>query len=331
MTRPLRILTWPIHGKYLYNLAHTPHEFYLPVKQGQSEGYGGRLSGFSWPDNVFDVPAAEVKNLELDAILFQSQRNYEVDQYEILTGAQRQLPRIYLEHNPPREHPTNTCHPVDDPNVLLVHVTHFNKIMWHSGRTPTHVIEHGVVVPKDVRYSGEREQGLVIVNGLLTHGRLCGADIFTEVRRQIPLELVGMKAEQMDGVGEIAHDQLHAFAAHYRFFFNPIRYTSLGLTVCEAMMIGMPIVALATTEMATTITNDVSGFVSNDLDWLIDRMNDLLIYPEEARRLGYGAYCYAQEHFSIRRFSHEWTETLRFVIGSQTPMWSMPDAAAVMA
>ena len=56
MTRPLRILTWPIHGKYLYNLAHTPHEFYLPVKQGQSEGYGGRLSGFSWPDNVFDVP-----------------------------------------------------------------------------------------------------------------------------------------------------------------------------------------------------------------------------------------------------------------------------------
>jgi len=42
-----------------------------------------------------------------------------------------------------------------------------------------------------------------------------------------------------------------------RFFFNPIRYTSLGLAVCEAMMVGMPIIGLATTEMATTVQNDL--------------------------------------------------------------------------
>jgi ADP-heptose:LPS heptosyltransferase len=29
---------------------------------------------------------------------------------EILTEAQRRLPRIYLEHDPPREHPTDTRH-----------------------------------------------------------------------------------------------------------------------------------------------------------------------------------------------------------------------------
>lgn len=41
------------------------------------------------------------------------------------------------------------------------------------------------------------------------------------------------------------------FAARYRFLFNPIRYTSLGLAVIEAMMIGMPVVALGTTDMVS--------------------------------------------------------------------------------
>lgn len=30
--RPLRVLTWHIHGSYLYYLSQTPVEFYLPVK-----------------------------------------------------------------------------------------------------------------------------------------------------------------------------------------------------------------------------------------------------------------------------------------------------------
>ncbi len=59
-----------------------------------------------------------------------------------------------------------------------------------------------------------------------------------------------MGAEEAGGLGEVRHVELAAFAARYRFFFNPIRYTSLGLAVIEAMMVGMPIVALATTEMS---------------------------------------------------------------------------------
>jgi len=121
--QPLRILTWHIHGSYLYYLTQSQHHFYLPVKSGRPEGYGGRLGSFPWSDNVYDVPASEVKNLKFDCILFQSKRNYLEDQYEILSESQRRLPLIYLEHDPPREHPTDTRHFVDDPNILLVHVT----------------------------------------------------------------------------------------------------------------------------------------------------------------------------------------------------------------
>jgi glycosyltransferase involved in cell wall biosynthesis len=311
--RPLRILTWHIHGSYLYYLTQSHHQFYLPVKPGKPEGYGGCLDGFSWSDNVVEVPAEEVHRLEFDCILFQSRQNYLHDQYEILSESQRQLPQIYLEHDPPRQHPTDTRHPVDDANVLLVHVTSFNNLMWDSGRTPTRVIEHGVIVPEDIRYSGELERGLVVVNGLRSRGRRLGTDVFDRVRQHVPLDLVGMASETLGGLGEIPHAQLPAFQCRYRFFFNPIRYTSLGLAVCEAMMLGMPIIGLATTEMVTVVENGVSGYVDTNCDRLIEHMQELFHDPTEAHHLGIGARRTAQERFNIQRFMEEWDAAFALV------------------
>jgi glycosyltransferase involved in cell wall biosynthesis len=313
--QPLNILTWHVHGNYLFYLAHAHQEFYVPVKPGRPDGYGGRSGTLPWPDNLHEVPVEEVKNLDLDCILFQSHKNYLEDQYEILSAEQRRLPRIYLEHDPPRLQPTDTRHPVDDPDVLLVHCTHFNDLMWDSGRTPTRVIEHGVVVPDGVRYTGEIARGLVVVNGLGRRGRRLGADIFERVRREVPLDLIGMLSEEAGGLGEVTHDRLPAFEARYRFFFNPIRYTSLGLAVCEAMMLGMPVIGLATTEMPTVIENGVSGYVDTNLGALVERMKELLQDPAEARRLGEGARRYAQERFNIRRFARDWDEVFMEISG----------------
>lgn len=313
---PLRILTWHVHGAYLAYLAEVKqHRFYLPMLPDRPEGYGGRSGNADWPANLIEVPAAEVKNLDLDCILFQSHKNYLQDQYEILSADQQRLPRIFLEHDPPRQTPTDTRHPVDDPDVLLVHVTAFNALMWDNGRTPTLVIPHGVKLPEGARYTGEEARGLSIVNGLGRRGRRLGADVFAYARSQVPLDLVGMETEAMGGRGEIPHRDLPAFAARYRFLFNPIRYTSLGLSVCEAMMLGMPIIGLATTEMAVTIENGVSGYVETDLDSLVERMLELLDNHGEARRLGEGARRYAEYHFHIRRFVKQWEETFREVTG----------------
>jgi glycosyltransferase involved in cell wall biosynthesis len=301
----LRILTWHIHGSYLYYLTQAPHEFYLPTKPGKPEGYGGRLPGFPWGDNVHDIPANEVQEQEFDCILFQSRRNYLQDQFEILSDAQRQLPKLYLEHDPPREHPTDTQHVVDDPETLLVHVTHFNQLMWDCGRTPTCVIEHGVT-QSDVKYTGTIPKGIVVANGLRSRGRRLGVDIFQQVQRSIPLDLVGMGAESMGGLGEIPHAQLPEFQAQYRFFFHPVRYTSLGLAVCEAMMAGLPIVGLATTELTTVIENGVSGYVDTNVESLIARMQELIAHPELAHRLGASAQEKARSRFSIQRFVQDW-------------------------
>jgi hypothetical protein len=307
--KPLRILTWPVHGSYLYYLTQA-HHFYLPVKPGHQ---GVRSGSYPWGNNVFDVRSEEVRDLELDCILFQSRQNYLDDQYEILSEAQRQLPRIYLEHDPPREHPTDMKHLVDDPSILLVHVTHFNDLMWDSSRTPTRVVEHGVLVPDRARYTGELGRGVVVINNLKSRGRRLGADIFERARSEVPLDLFGINAQELGGVASLSHHDVLLRAARYRFFFNPIRYTSLGLAVCEAMTLGLPILGLATTEMVTVVENGVSGFLTTDVRELIAYASSLLDNPAEARRLGEGARQAALERFGIERFCRDWAETFALV------------------
>ncbi len=329
--RPIRVLTWHVHGNYLLYLSRAQVEFHLPVKAGAASGHGGRGRTFPFPERVVDVPAEEVRDREFDCILFQTRANHEVDQHEILSDAQKRLPRITLEHDTPQPHPTDSRHWFDDPDGLLVHVTPFNALMWDSGRTPTRVIEHGVFVPEGVRYTGELERGIVVINHLRSRGRLLGSDVFERARAEVPLDLVGMDAESLGGLGEIEPMRLAAFEARYRFFFHPIRWTSLGLAVLEAMALGMPVVGLATTEMATAVEDGVSGRVDTDPGRLVEAMHRLLRDPAEARRLGEGARRRARERFGIDRFAREWEATFAEVAGRSGPGLTRVAPAARLA
>ena len=304
--RRLKILTWHVHGGYLNALAQIDHDWYLPLKPGRPDGYIGRGDYSTLPGNVREVPAEQVRDLDLDVIIFQSPNNYQEDQLEILSAAQRRLPQIYLEHNTPRPHPTDSRHLVDDPNLLLVHVTHYNRLMWDSGRTTTTVIEHSVAVDPAVRYGGQRAQGITVINEIERRGRIAGYDLFLQAREQLPLTIAGMKSADLGGLGDIHYSQLHRRVAEYRFLFSPMRYTSMPLAVIEAMTIGMPVVALATTELPSVIENGVTGYISCELDDLIAHMRELLGDHGLARRIGANARAYARERFGIARFADDW-------------------------
>lgn len=312
VNRRLKVLTWHVHGNYLYYLTQTDCDFYLPVKS-DAPGYGGRSGSFAWGENVFEIPADEVKNHDFDVILFQSKENYLFDQHEILSPTQLLLPKVYVEHDPPREHPTDTKHIVDDPDMLMVHVTHFNNLMWDNNRTPSVVIDHGVMVPEDVHYTGELEKGVVVINNIALRGRRLGYDIFEEVRKEVPLDIIGMGSKEIGGLGEVPAPFLPEIISRYRFYFHPVRYTSLGLSVCEAMMVGLPIVGMATTELTTVIENGINGYVNTNTDVLIGKMNELLSNKEAAESMGEKAKTYAQLRFNIARFTHNWQMVFEFM------------------
>jgi glycosyltransferase involved in cell wall biosynthesis len=237
------------------------------------------------------------------------------DQHELLADWQKKLPRIYLEHDPPQEHPTHTLHPVQDPGATIVHVTHFNDLMWDNGVTPTRVIEHGVLVPPGVRYTGEKEEGIVVVNNMRKRGRRLGADLYRDIRAEVPLALIGMDAQSEGGIGEVRNVDVPSFISKYRFFFHTCRYTSLGLAACEAMMIGMPIVAPATTELVTVIRSGVNGYIDTNRKALAEAMRELLHDRELAQRWGAAARETAMRRFGIERFVRDWMAVLDEVTG----------------
>ncbi|MFD0766918.1 glycosyltransferase [Mucilaginibacter lutimaris] len=312
MQNRLKIFTWHIHGSYLYYLSQGNYDIYIPTKPEKTEGYYGRGETFPFGSNVIEVPAGEVKNMQFDCIVFQTNQNYLSDQYEILSDEQRALPRIYIEHDPPRQHPTDTKHVVGDENITLVHVTHFNRLMWDSTSTPTRVIEHGVT-DSGIRYKGDLDKGIVVINNLPARGRLLGHDIFMHARKNVPMDLVGMGTGDL-GLGEVLHPQLPEFQSRYRFFFNPIRYTSLGLAICEAMMMGIPVVGLATTELSAVIENGVSGFIHTDVEYLIEKMKLLINEPQLAREIGARGREVALKRFGIKRFANDWESLFAEVV-----------------
>lgn len=174
-------------------MAHLNHDWYLPVKPEHPEGYRGRGPTFDLPDYVHEVSADEVRHLDLDVVIYQTPKNYFEDREEILSAEQQRLPAIYLEHNTPKPHATDTRHPINTSNILLVHVTKYNRLMWDNGCTPTMVIEHSVAIDPSIRYQGTLARGVTMVNGMQKRPRIAGYDIFLQARTQIPLDAVGMQ------------------------------------------------------------------------------------------------------------------------------------------
>lgn len=317
--RRLRILTWHLHGAYLLYLTQAPHEFFVISKPGRPPGYTGRHGHLPWGDNVHDMPVERLRDTEFDLVLYQDDAHWLVDRHELLDASQRRLPSIYLEHDPPLDHPTEQRHFVNDANVLLAHVTPFNALMWDAGACPTRVIEHGVIDPRvrdpQAAFTGELARGLTAVNHILQRGRRLGGDLFLRMREQVPVDLVGMAAQEAGGLGEVIHRDLPRFSARYRFFLNPIRYTSMGLAVIEAMLVGLPIVGFATTEMTTAIRDGESGFVHTDPARLVENMRALLADPGLAREMGERARAHALARFGMARFVDDWNAAFAQVAG----------------
>jgi hypothetical protein len=316
----LKILIWHIHGSYLNTLARVDHDWYLPVKEDRPEGYGGRGWTFDLPANLHEIPAAQVREHDFDVVVLQTPRNLHEDLPALLGPEQRRLPLLYLEHNVPRPHAANTRHPFAGAPTpgLLVHVTPFNRLMWDNGGLPTRVIEHSVAIDPEIAYDGRMPRGITVVNGMQHRPRIAGYDLFLHARGHIPLDAVGMETEAFGGLGDVPYRTLHRLTARYRFLYSPMRYTSLPLAVVEAMTIGMPVVALATTALPDIIQDGVNGFVSADPETLIARMKTLIVDPDLAREIGERGRATARERFSLDRFRADWDDALHAAIALGT-------------
>jgi glycosyltransferase involved in cell wall biosynthesis len=111
---------------------------------------------------------------------------------------------------------------------------------------------------------------------------------------------------------DLPQHAMHAELARRRLYLHLTRWTSLGLSLVEAMTMGMPVVVLATTE-APTVVPPTAGVVSADLERLVSGARALLADPDAARAAGEVARSAALDRFGLERFLTDWDTLLKEV------------------
>jgi hypothetical protein len=308
----VNVLLWHVHGAWTTAFVRGPHTFYVPVVPNRGPDGRGRAQTYVWPKNAVELREDDARDVRIDAVVFQRREELGALGERWLQGrrAGRDFAAYYVEHNAPVGDPNDMRHPIADrADITLVHVTHFNALFWDAGRTRVAVIEHGIVDP-GYRYRGELERSAVVINEASRRRRITGTDLLERFRDAAPVDLFGIDAERLGGVGDLPQERLHDAIAERRVYVHPFRWTSLGLSLIEAMSLGMPVVALATTDVPQAVPAE-AGVCSNDIDELLAGIRAFVASPRAARTAGEAARDFATRRFGLERFVRAWDDLLK--------------------
>jgi glycosyl transferase family 1 len=311
------VLLWHVHGSWTTAFVQGGHRYLLPVSpRGGPWGMG--RAGRDWPPEATEVPVTSLRETEPDVVVLQ--RPEEIDRVAAWLGRVpgKDIPAVYVEHNAPRPYAAGSAHPLAGQSAIpVVHVTHFNDLMWDCGRAPRVVIPHGIVDPGH-RYTGEIAHGVTMINEPARRARVTGSDLLPAFAQAAPVDLYGIGAAEfalepsphpVRGIADLPTAELHDEVARRRVYLHTARWTSLGLSLLEAMHLGMPVVAVASTEATQAVPPD-AGALSTDLTALTTAFRELVHEPDLARLAGKRARQFALSRYGLDTFLARWNTLL---------------------
>ena len=317
---PRNVLIWHVHGSWTESFVAGGHRYLVPVN-GARDADGRGLTGRTWPQAT-EIPVEELSNTDVDLVVLQRPADI-----ELATGFLGRRPGIdvaavFVEHNAPRPYPVDSVHPLADrSDIPLVHVTDFNELMWDSGLAPTRVIGHGVA-DRGSLYTGEIAAAAAMINEPLRRWRTVGADLLAPLSRHAPIEVWGMGTAGLEndprcrgavhGRGDVSGAAVLDEVARRRVYLHTARWTSLGLSLLEAMCAGMPVVAVAST-MAPLAVPPEAGVVSADRGLLGEALARFVSDPAAAELAGKAAREHALTHYGLARFLADWDRLIEEV------------------
>jgi hypothetical protein len=322
----MRILLWHVHGSWTTAFVQGQHEYLVPVAPDRGPDGRGRARTYAWPDNAVEVPLNTLADQDVDVVVLQRPQEIDLCDARLRRRPGRDVPAVYVEHNTPGGGIT-TVHPLADQRAVpIVHVTHFNQLVWDNGDAPTVVIDHGIPDPGH-RYSGIRGAAGVVVNEPVRRGRAVGTDLLPMLAEAVPIDVFGMGVDLLPGalafapgrcttIPDLPQEQMHSQLAQRAVYVHTHRWTSLGLSLLEAMYLGMPVVALACTEASAAVPPE-AGCVTTDPARLCAAAARLLDDPDAARAAGQVAREAARTRYGLDRFVKDWDRVLHDAVISR--------------
>ena len=317
----MRVLLWDVHGGYTDALLAGGHRYeFLPADRA---GRGG-LSRYDGdpPAGAEEVSAEALRDDPPDVVVLQRPEEVQLCRTALGREPGHDQAAVFCEHNTPKESIPNTPHPMAGQGVQIVHVTHLNALLWDCGDAPTAVIEHGLADP-GAGYSGTLAHLAFVVNEPVRRWRVTGTDLLPRFA-PMPVDAFGIAGDrlpaalnQQPGVrfaGNLKPPALRDALVRRRAYLHLNRWTSLGLSLIEAMLLGMPVVVLDTTAAAATVPPG-AGALSADPAVLVTAAARLLADPDEAARCGAVARQAALERHGLDRFLADWDRVLADAAG----------------
>jgi hypothetical protein len=291
------------------------HRYLLPVND-ERDADGRGLCGRNWP-GAQEIPTEELRDADVDVVVLQRPEEVELVQRWLGRRPGVDLPAIYVEHNAPRPSPVDSVHPLADRgDITVVHVTDFNNLMWDNGIAPTQVINHGIADPGPL-YTGAIPRAATMINEPVRRWRVVGADLLEPLSESAPIDVWGIgtdglndepwRSPNVTGRGDVSSSDLMTMVGQRRVYVHTARWTSLGLSLIEAMYLGMPVVSVAAT-MAPLVVPPEAGVVSADLRTLGCALQNFVTDRAAATAAGKAARDFAAAHFSLARFLADWDE-----------------------
>jgi glycosyltransferase involved in cell wall biosynthesis len=131
----------------------------------------------------------------------------------------------------------------------------------------------------------------------------------------VRVDVLGLRVDRLPATpGLVTHEDLpqarmHEELARRRVYVHTPRWTSLGLSLIEAMMLGLPVVGLAVTEAVTAVPPE-AGVLTTRPDELCAAARRFVADPDLGRAAGTAGRAWALERFGIGRFLADWDAVL---------------------
>jgi hypothetical protein len=312
-------LTFNRHEGVFYELAKAGHEFHVLLPETRVLwGREWDMSSRPLPRNVKliggveDIPFMDLG--QYDLLLAQC--------FDDLLAVQfSSSPKMVLLMTTPGDEPVDICRAdafrrlYVEWRLASVPVVYAFEYYARAWGLPGTVIEHSVDASdyEAFQYTGAIEAVLTVAHYLKERDDEMGYSFHDEVvRHDIPYKVVGYNPT-LPGSGPAEDwDELKSFYCGYRAYLN----TSLSggfLSLLEAMTAGMPVISRSGPGPGAPhqlVIDGYNGFVSDDPQYLREKVKYLLANPDVAKEMGRRARETVQAKHNIEGFVRDWNEAL---------------------